>query len=126
MRARHPCWQQGPRRTSPQQRLLPTPFRARRPARSVRRANLATDGGGMTHKLRVGFLAAIALLSVLAATPAAAKPRAVNGQIAFGRDDPLVGSTVLYIVNPDGSHERQLLPLGLGSPHWSPDGGAIV
>ena len=37
-----------------------------------------------------------------------------------------VGDTVLYTINPDGSHEHQLLPVGLGSPHWSPDGSAIV
>jgi Tol biopolymer transport system component len=78
------------------------------------------------RKLIITSLAAIALLSALTVTPAVAKPRAVNGQIAFGRDDPLVRGTVLYTVNPDGSHERQLLPVGLGSPHWSPDGGAIV
>ena len=46
------------------------------------------------RKLTVAFLAATALLSALTATPAAAKPRAANGQIVFGRDDPLVGDTV--------------------------------
>jgi len=78
------------------------------------------------RKLTVGFLAAIALLPALSATPATAKPRAANGQIAFGRDDPLVGDTVLYVINPDGSHERQVLPVGLEFPRWSPDGKAIV
>jgi Tol biopolymer transport system component len=78
------------------------------------------------RKLAVGFLAAIALLSALTAMPAAAKPRAVNGEIVFGRDDPLVGGTVLYTVNPDGGHERQVLPVGLGFPRWSPDGSAIA
>lgn len=78
------------------------------------------------RKLTLGSLAFVALLSALTPMPAAAKPRGVNGQIVFGRDDATVGATVLYMVNPDGSHERQLLPIGLGSPRWSLDGGAIV
>ena len=79
------------------------------------------------RKLTVGFFAAIVLLAALITTPAGAKPRAVNGEIVFGRDDPLVGHTV-STVNPDGSHEHKLLsvPVDLESPHWSPDGGTIV
>ena len=83
------------------------------------------------HKLTVGLLAAIALLSTVAATPAVAKPRGVNGQIVFGRDKSLDEHVqhALYTINPDGSHERQLLPFGaLGSPEgrWSSDGSWIV
>ena len=40
------------------------------------------------RKLTVGLLAAIALLSTVAATPAVARPRGVNGQIVFGSDMP--------------------------------------
>jgi Tol biopolymer transport system component len=70
---------------------------------------------------------ACALLAVaLGAAPAAARPLGHNGQIVFGRDDPLVGDTVIYTINPDGSHEHQVLPYGLECPHWTPDGGAIV
>jgi Tol biopolymer transport system component len=76
------------------------------------------------RKLTLRFLVATALMT-LTATPAAAKPRGVNGQIVFGRDDPLLGH-VLYTINPDGSHERRVLPFGLGLPHWSRDGSAIV
>jgi Tol biopolymer transport system component len=45
----------------------------------------------------------------------------------FGRDDPSLGH-VLYTINPDGSHEHQLLPFGLGDPvgRWSSDGSSIV
>jgi Tol biopolymer transport system component len=83
------------------------------------------------HKLTVGLLAAIALLSTMAATPAVAKPRGVNGQIVFGRDKSLDEHVqhTLYAINPDGSHERQLLPFGaLGSPEgrWSSDGSWIT
>jgi hypothetical protein len=82
----------------------------------------------ITHKLTAGVLAAIALLSAATALPAAAKPRAVNGQIVFGRHDPLVADAfLLYTVTADGSHERQVLPVRLGwGSHWSPDGSAIV
>ena len=55
------------------------------------------------RKLTVGFLAAIALLSALTATPATAKPRGVNGQIVFGRDDP-VGTR--YLHDQPGRHPR--------------------
>jgi Tol biopolymer transport system component len=79
------------------------------------------------RKLLITSLAALALLSVVAVTPAAAKPRGVNGQIVFGRGDPVLGN-VLYTINPDGSHERQVLPFGLGAPEgrWSSDGSSIV
>ena len=76
--------------------------------------------------LTITFLTAIALVMALTAMPAAARPLGHNGQIVFGRDDPLVGDTVIYTVNPDGSHERQVLAVGLEFPHWSHDGGAIV
>ena len=70
----------------------------------------------------VGFLAVVALN----ATPAAANPVGPNGQIVFARFDPLLENTLLYTVNPDGSHERQVLPLPVQCPHWSPDGTRIV
>lgn len=73
-------------------------------------------------------LAMLAVLmgALVAVTPASARPAGHNGQIVFGRDNPLIGNTVVYTVNPDGGHEHQLLPVGLQSPHWSADGGAIV
>ncbi len=69
----------------------------------------------------VSFLAVVAL-----ATPAAANPVGPNGQIVFARFDPLLEDTLLYTVNPDGSHERQVLPLPVQCPRWSPDGTRIV
>ena len=80
----------------------------------------------MTRKLTLGFLAAIALVPALTATPAAARPSGDNGQIVFGRDDPLLdGSHSASVVNPDGTHEHELLP-GLEFPVWSADGSTIV
>ena len=68
-----------------------------------------------------GFLAIMAL-----ATPAGANPVGPNGQIVFARFDPLLEDTLLYTVNPDGSHERQVLTLPAQCPHWSPDGTRIA
>jgi hypothetical protein len=72
------------------------------------------------------ILGALAGLVAMSATPDAANAPQANGQIVFARFDPLVDDTVLYTVNPDGSHERQVLPLPVECPRWSPDGTRIV
>jgi TolB protein len=72
------------------------------------------------RKLTLGSLVAIALLLTVAALPAAANS-AVNGQIAFGRLDPLLGDTVPYAINPDGTHEQQMIHQALEAPQYSPD-----
>ena len=71
-------------------------------------------------------LAGVAALAAMSAAPAAAKPRGPNGKIVFGRFDPSLGGTVFYTVNPDGTHEHQVLPLPLECPNWSPDGTRIA
>jgi Tol biopolymer transport system component len=73
-----------------------------------------------------GLLAALAVLAVLFVLPAAARPPAANGQIAFARFNPALGDSQFYTVNPDGSHEQQVLPFTLECPHWSPDGTRIA
>jgi Tol biopolymer transport system component len=73
----------------------------------------------------LGLLAA-ALLTAVAATPAVATPRGVNGQIAFNRPDPLIGDHAVYTINPDGGHERRLVDFSLSGPNWSPDGTRIA
>jgi Tol biopolymer transport system component len=81
------------------------------------------------HKRKLiilGLFAALAALAVLFAIPAGAAPRAVNGQIVFDRFDPALGDSVIYTVNPDGSHQHQVLPLAAGGPTWSPDGSRIA
>ena len=70
-------------------------------------------------------LAALVALAVVVA-PAGAKPPGSNGQIVFSRFDPLLDDEVIYTVNPDGSHERQVLALPAQCPRWSPDGTRIV
>ena len=71
-------------------------------------------------------LAGLVALVALSATPASANPPGENGQIVFARFDPLLEDDVLYTVNPDGSHERQVLPTPAQCPRWSPDGTRVV
>ncbi len=47
-----------------------------------------------------------------------------EGRIVFIRTDAL-GDNLAYAANPDGSHERLLLPGEAGWAHWSPDGRAV-
>ena len=79
----------------------------------------------MRKLIVLGLLAGLAL-AALFALPAGAGPAGVNGQILFGRFDPAQGDTVIYTVNPDGSHEHQVLPFALECPRWSADGSRIV
>ena len=79
----------------------------------------------MRLKLWATALACVSLAS-LAALPAGAKVFGANGRILFGRFDPAQGDTVLYTTNADGSHEKQLLPMAVECPRWSPDGSRIA
>jgi Tol biopolymer transport system component len=79
----------------------------------------------MRKLIVLGLLAGLGL-AALFTIPAGARPPGVNGQIVFGRFDPTVFATFIYTVNPDGSHERQVLPNSLEGPHWSADGSRIV
>jgi Tol biopolymer transport system component len=80
----------------------------------------------MRKLIVIGLLAGLAAIAALIASPAGAKPRGPNGQIVFGRFDPLLDGTVLYTVNPDGTHEHQV-PLPFGDcPRWSPGGTRIA
>lgn len=71
---------------------------------------------------------AVLTMSVLVGVggPARAKVPGPNGQILFGRFDPAFGDTLLYTVNPDGSHLKQVVPFTVECPHWSPDGSLIA
>jgi TolB protein len=64
----------------------------------------------------------------LAAVPAAAKRPGTNGQITFARFNPTLGDTQVYVVNPDGAHERLVqAPTDTGEcPHWFSDGAHIA
>ena len=74
----------------------------------------------------------VALLAVtlvgVAALPAAAKRPGTNGQITFGRFNPTLGDTQVYVINPDGLHERLIQgPTETGEcPRWFSDGAHIA
>jgi Tol biopolymer transport system component len=80
----------------------------------------------MRRALRLLPAFMLAVLVTATAAPAGAKPPGPNGQIAFSRPDPATGEPRIFIVNPDGTHEHQLLlPLPADNPVWSPDGGKL-
>src|SRR4029450_10781065 len=71
------------------------------------------------------LVALIVALAAVFALPASARPRGVNGQIAFGRFNPLLFDQQVYVVNPDGVVGARLVqgPNDIGeSPMWFPDG----
>lgn len=71
-----------------------------------------------------GTIATVALVAGVAA----AGSTATNGVIAFGRFNPALEDTQVYVVNPDGSHMRALQgPDATGElPTWFPDGALIA
>jgi Tol biopolymer transport system component len=77
------------------------------------------------RKLFVLVLLAASVATVVSAGAAAKPgPHARNGLISFTRFDPALQQDVVYTINPDGTHERQLLAAG-ESGQWSPDGTQI-
>jgi Tol biopolymer transport system component len=81
----------------------------------------------MRRLIAVVTVAGMMGLGLVAATGSAgARPRGVNGQIVFARYDPALDDTVFYTINPDGTHEHQVVPFALECPHWSPDGTRLA
>ena len=72
-----------------------------------------------------GVILALILATLLAVGGRPVGPP-TNGRIVFGRWDPAQNDTVLYTVNPDGSHLLQLRPEAHACPYWSPDGKRIT
>jgi Tol biopolymer transport system component len=76
------------------------------------------------------LLAGLILLLVLAAAFAAGagpfKSGPTNGRIVFGRFDSVQKDTVLYTVNPDGTHLIKLHDQALECPAFSRDGSRIT
>jgi hypothetical protein len=64
----------------------------------------------MRRLIKLLSVAVIALLSLTAVGgPAQAKYPGTNGQIAFSRYDLATGEPRIFIANPDGTHQHQLL-----------------
>jgi Tol biopolymer transport system component len=74
------------------------------------------------------MVSALIVAVALAAGAASAKPAGVNGQITFSRFNPNLGDTQVYVVNPDGSHERLVQAASEAGecPHWFSDGSHIA
>lgn len=74
--------------------------------------------------LALAFLASLVVIAAVFTAPASARPRGVDGRIAFGRFNPLLGDTQVYVVNPDGTGQRLVqAPTDTGEgPKWFPDG----
>ena len=49
-----------------------------------------------------------------------------NGRIAFMRWNLALDGQEVFTIDPDGSHERRLVPGLAEFPHWSPDGSEIA
>jgi hypothetical protein len=56
--------------------------------------------------MRKLVISGLLLTLVVCAGVAGASPAGTNGQITFARFNPTVGDTQVYVVDPDGSHER--------------------
>jgi Tol biopolymer transport system component len=80
----------------------------------------------MRALVMLAFVAVPSAVLGLSTPSATANPADPNGQILFGRYDPNLDDTVLYTINPDGSHDRQVVPFAVECPHWSPDGSRIA
>jgi TolB protein len=88
----------------------------------------------MLTRTRHGHLlvaAAVTLAMLAAAASATATVPGSNGQIAFRRYlDAAHTTSAIFVINPDGTGERQLTNPGPGTidnqPDWSPDGSKIA
>jgi Tol biopolymer transport system component len=78
-------------------------------------------------RIRLVVLLAVTLVGATA-LPAGASPPGTNGQIAFGRFNPDLGDTQVYVVNPDGTGQRLVQgPTDTGEcPKWFSDGAHIA
>ena len=63
-----------------------------------------------------GLLLAVAVCAGVAG----ARPPGTNGMLTFARFNPTIGDTQVYVVNPDGSHDRPVQgPTDTGEvPRW--------
>jgi len=80
------------------------------------------------RKLTVLAAAALATLGLAGISgPAQAKAPGPDGQILVSRSLSFTEEDFRVLtVNPDGTHLRQVTPLPLECPHWSPDGSLIA
>jgi Tol biopolymer transport system component len=81
----------------------------------------------MRRLIALATVPVMAVLGLVAgAGPIQAKVPGSNGQIVFARTDPAIDNSHIFTVDPDGTHEQQLLSTFAQIPHWSPDGNRIA
>ena len=81
--------------------------------------------GARTRRAAGAAVAAVLLPLTLPAGTAQAARGAENGLISFGRFDPAVGVTSLWVADPDGGRQLQLADEASFSD-WSPDGSRLA
>jgi Tol biopolymer transport system component len=70
-------------------------------------------------------IVAVALIAVVSATPAAARPRGTNGKIVTNSDNLVTGEEQVYTVDPDGT-DQQLVYNNSEVGQWSPEGTRVA
>ncbi len=78
-------------------------------------------------KSRLSLVAvAVVTVALVGAPNAEAVKRPVNGQISFGKFDPALGDTSLWVANSDGTAQRRLVNVISNFSDWAPDGRRIA
>ena len=80
----------------------------------------------MYKRILITVAVAVATSIAFPVTSAGARPRSVNGQVAFDRFDPASGNQFIFTANPDGSFARRLVPFPGSGPSWSHDGRKLA
>lgn len=91
----------------------------------MRRRTLPFRVVAATFTLAVGFAGAVLGVGWSAHAQPSGGP-VHNGQISFGRFDPTLGSTSLWVADAHGQHQRRLTADPTGFSDWAPDGGRIA
>ena len=84
----------------------------------------------MTRRIPTAAAATAGLAVLALAASAGSTPPGGNGQIVFRRYLDKKNTSALFVINPDGSGERQLTRPATGvadnHPSWAPDGSRVV
>jgi Tol biopolymer transport system component len=73
----------------------------------------------------IPFIAVVAVMASVSATPATAKPRGINGKIVTNSENLVTGEEQVYTVDPDATNQ-QLVYNNSEVGQWSPDGTRIA
>lgn len=79
-----------------------------------------------TRLLSTTVIACALCVAVATATPASADAPDGNGEITFGRYDPVLGAHTVWVASPNGQNQRQLVTDPSSFSDWSPDGSRIA